>query len=58
MIAIVKGGVQQGNPDAAHEVDALAGATLTSKGVNHLLTFWLGEQGFGPYLDKLRRDGV
>lgn len=58
VIAIVKGGVQQGNPDAAHEVDALAGATLTSKGVNHLLTFWLGEQGFGPYLDKLRRDGV
>ena len=58
VIAIVKGGVQQGSPDAAREVDALAGATLTSKGVNRLLTFWLGEQGFGPYLDKLRRDGV
>jgi Na+-transporting NADH:ubiquinone oxidoreductase subunit C len=54
-IRIVKGGAAQG---AAHQVDALAGATLTSKGVNHLLTFWLGEQGFGPYLDRLRRDGV
>ncbi|MDR0701349.1 MAG: Na(+)-translocating NADH-quinone reductase subunit C [Azoarcus sp.] len=54
-IQIVKGGAAQG---AAHQVDGLAGATLTSKGVNHLLTFWLGEQGFGPYLDKLRRDGV
>ncbi|MDR1423591.1 MAG: Na(+)-translocating NADH-quinone reductase subunit C [Azoarcus sp.] len=58
VIAIVKGGVQQGSPEAAHEVDGLAGATLTSNGINHLLTFWLGEQGFGPYLDKLRRDGV
>ncbi|MDR2260740.1 MAG: Na(+)-translocating NADH-quinone reductase subunit C [Azoarcus sp.] len=54
-IQIVKGGAAQG---AVHQVDGLAGATLTSKGVNHLLTFWLGEQGFGPYLDKLRRDGV
>jgi len=59
-IAIVKGGVQAGDADAGHEVDALAGATLTSKGVNHLLTYWLGQQGFGPYLDKLRQrpDGV
>ncbi|MDR0634357.1 MAG: Na(+)-translocating NADH-quinone reductase subunit C [Azoarcus sp.] len=57
-IRIVKGGVPPGSPDAAHQVDALAGATLTSKGVDHLLAFWLGEQGFGPYLDKLRRDGA
>ncbi|MDR3087653.1 MAG: Na(+)-translocating NADH-quinone reductase subunit C [Azoarcus sp.] len=55
VIRIVKGGVPQGSPDAGHQVDALAGATLTSKGVNHLLTFWLGEQGFGPYLEKLRQ---
>lgn len=57
VIQIVKGGVPQGSPDAGHQVDGLAGATLTSNGVNHLLTFWLGEQGFGPYLDKLRRNG-
>ncbi|MCL2021458.1 MAG: Na(+)-translocating NADH-quinone reductase subunit C [Betaproteobacteria bacterium] len=56
-IEIVKGGVIQGGQKAGHQVDALAGATITSKGVNHLLTFWLGEQGFGPYLERLRRDG-
>jgi Na+-transporting NADH:ubiquinone oxidoreductase subunit C len=36
----------------------LAGATLTSNGVDRLLQFWLGEQGFGPYLAKLRTQGV
>jgi Na+-transporting NADH:ubiquinone oxidoreductase subunit C len=54
-IQIVKGSAAQ---DAAHQVDGLAGATLTSNGVNKLLAFWLGEQGFGPYLDKLRRNGA
>ncbi|MDR2678432.1 MAG: Na(+)-translocating NADH-quinone reductase subunit C [Zoogloeaceae bacterium] len=57
-ITIVKGGVNPGSAEAAHQVDALAGATLTSKGVDHLLVFWLGEQGFGPYLARLRKEGV
>lgn len=49
-----KGGV---NPDVEfeqkHFVDGLSGATLTSNGVNNLIHFWLGENGFGPYLDFL-----
>ena len=53
-VAIVKGGVDPQSPQAAHQVDALAGATLTSVGVDNLLKFWLGEQGFGPFLAKLR----
>ncbi|WP_303787068.1 Na(+)-translocating NADH-quinone reductase subunit C [Azovibrio restrictus] len=58
VIKIVKGGVDPASPDAAHQVDALAGATLTSNGVDRLLQFWLGEQGFGPYLAKLRQQGA
>ncbi len=58
IIKVVKGGVDPASPDAGHQVDALAGATLTSKGVDRLLQFWLGEQGFGPYLAKLRQQGV
>lgn len=57
-IHIVKGGVDPASPDAKHQVDGLAGATLTSNGVDRLLQFWLGEQGFGPYLAKLRTQGV
>jgi Na+-transporting NADH:ubiquinone oxidoreductase subunit C len=56
-IRIVKGNVPQNSPDAKYQVDGLAGATLTSNGVNKLLHFWLGEQGFGPYLERLRKNG-
>ncbi len=35
-----------------YQVDALSGATLTSNGVTNMLRFWLGEDGFGPYLQN------
>jgi Na+-transporting NADH:ubiquinone oxidoreductase subunit C len=57
-IRVAKGSVDPSNPNAVHHVDALAGATLTSNGVDRLLQFWLGEQGFGPYLAKLRAQGA
>jgi Na+-transporting NADH:ubiquinone oxidoreductase subunit C len=53
-IQVIKGSADPQGPMAAHHVDGLAGATLTSNGVNNLLHFWLGEQGFGPFLAKLR----
>ncbi len=58
VIHIVKGSVDPASPDAIHQVDGLAGATLTSKGVDHLLQYWLGEQGFGPFLARLRTEGA
>jgi Na+-transporting NADH:ubiquinone oxidoreductase subunit C len=36
-----------------YQVDALSGATLTSNGVTNMLKFWLGQNGFGPYLKNL-----
>lgn len=56
-IGLVKGGVNAASPDAVYQVDGIAGATLTSNGVTHLLQFWLGQQGFGPYLKALRSSG-
>lgn len=53
-IDIVKGSVDESAAGAEHKVDGLSGATLTSNGVEHMLHFWLGERGFGPYLNKLR----
>ncbi len=42
-------------PDAADfHVDAISGATLTSNGVENMVRYWLGEQGFGPFLARLR----
>lgn len=40
-----------------HRVDGLAGATITSRGVSQTIRFWLGEHGFGPYLDRLKKEG-
>ncbi|THF62927.1 Na(+)-translocating NADH-quinone reductase subunit C [Pseudothauera nasutitermitis] len=53
-VQVVKGSVDPQGTLAAYQVDGLAGATLTSNGVNNLLHFWLGEQGFGPFLARLR----
>jgi Na+-transporting NADH:ubiquinone oxidoreductase subunit C len=53
-IQVVKGTVDSGTPNAENKVDGLAGATLTSKGVSNLVRFWVGEKGFGPYLDRMR----
>lgn len=57
VLTVVKGatGPPAVNP---HEVDGLSGATMTSNGVTHLVQFWLGERGFGPYLRKLAGEGA
>jgi Na+-transporting NADH:ubiquinone oxidoreductase subunit C len=53
-VEVVKG--RAGPPESdPHRVDGLSGATLTARGVSNLLHFWLGESGFGPYLDLLRQ---
>lgn len=52
-LTVVKG--QAGTPEEdPYSVDGLSGATLTSRGVTHLVQFWLDDEGFGPYLDRAR----
>jgi Na+-transporting NADH:ubiquinone oxidoreductase subunit C len=41
-----------------YHIDALAGATLTTNGVNNLVRFWMGETGFGPFLDNLKAGDI
>ena len=55
-IAVVKG-LAGGVDEAPYAVDGLSGATITSRGVTNLLRFWLGPDGFGPYLARLRGAG-
>ncbi len=52
VIDVVKGTAP---PDAISKVDGLSGATLTARGVENLVLFWLGENGYGPFLAKLRQ---
>lgn len=35
-------------------VDALSGATLTSRGVDGLVRFWMSERGFEPFLERVK----
>ena len=37
-------------------VYGISGATLTGRGVSNMIQFWLGEQGYKPYLDTLRKE--
>lgn len=53
VLRVIKGSVNPEHPQAEHQVDAIAGATLTANGVTHMIHFWLGEDGFGPFLAKL-----
>lgn len=53
-IQVVKGAA--GND--INKVDGLSGATLTSNGVENTFTFWTGENGFGPFLAKVREGAL
>ena len=57
-IQVLKGSVSAGSAQEQWQVDGLSGATLTTKGVNNLVRYWLGEQGFKPLLDNLRQGEV
>ncbi len=50
-LEIVKGTAPAGS---AHAIDGLSGATLTSKGVDNLIKFWLGEGGYAGFLTNLK----
>lgn len=48
--------VAKGAGSGVHQVDAVSGATRTTTGVTRLLRFWLGPDGYGPYLQRLRTE--
>ncbi|WP_333606394.1 Na(+)-translocating NADH-quinone reductase subunit C [Arsukibacterium sp.] len=52
--------LKPGNADPAspHQVDGLSGATLTANGVQNTFNFWIGENGFGPFLTKVRQGAL
>ena len=53
-LSVIKGLVDTTASDSIYKIDGLAGATLTSNGVTNLLKFWMGENGFGPYLTRFK----
>lgn len=47
----------RGTASTPYEVDAISGASFTSNGMTNILRFWLGDNGFGPLLARLKREG-
>lgn len=57
-IEVIKGLVDLSRPDAKYKVDGLSGATLTTRGVNNLVKFWLGDEGYKTFLTKLKEEVI
>lgn len=53
-IEVLKGAVDPASSDLSYQIDGLAGATLTTRGVSNLVQYWLGENGFEPFLANLK----
>ena len=55
IIEVIKGIVDRTSPSSDHQIDGLSGSTLTTRGVDYTIKYWLGEEGYGPYIDQLRK---
>ncbi len=53
-LEVLKGAANPNSANAVHQIDGLSGATLTTRGVDNLIQYWMGDAAFGPLLDKLR----
>ena len=53
-LSLIKGSVDPTKAGSQYQVDGLAGATLTSTGVTNLVRYWTSDEGFAPYLKKVR----
>ncbi len=58
VIQVIKSIVDPSDPEKNSKIDGLSGATITTRGVDDLVKFWLGKDGYGVYLEKLRKEGV
>ncbi len=50
--------VVRGDASGPFEVDGISGATRTGNGVANMVRFWMGPLGYGPFLDRLAREGL
>ena len=55
-LEIIKGTVDRNRPEASYQIDGLSGATITARGVDKMLKFWFGEDGYAPFLNKMREE--
>lgn len=49
--------VVKGSASTDYQVDGLSGATITSRGVQNMLVYWMGSEGFGPFIKSRQESG-
>lgn len=57
-ISVIKGAVDPNHSQADYQVDGLAGATITTRGVHNMLAYWLSEKGYGRLIETLKEGGT
>jgi len=50
--------VVRGNASGPYEVDGISGASVTGYAISDMLEFWMGERGFGPFLERLKEGKI
>ena len=53
-LSVIKGKVNASTPQPEHKVDGLSGASLTTRGVDNLVKFWMGSMGYAKFLNNLK----
>ena len=44
-------------PKDDYSINSLTGATITSNGVSKMMKYWMGDEGFGPYIKQKKGSG-
>tara|TARA_B100000768_G_scaffold181215_1_gene203367 strand:+ start:4182 stop:4955 length:774 start_codon:yes stop_codon:yes gene_type:complete len=52
-LSVIKGKVQSDDINSNYKVDGLSGATLTSRGVTNMITYWFGDSGYSKLFKEL-----
>jgi Na+-transporting NADH:ubiquinone oxidoreductase subunit C len=55
VLDVIKGAVDVTSSKANMQIDGLSGSTITTKGVDQMIKYWFGDDGYGSFLDKLRK---
>lgn len=56
-LRIIRGEVSEDSPEAAFEIDGLAGATVTANGVLNIIRYWFGPHGYAQFLNNFPNIG-
>jgi Na+-transporting NADH:ubiquinone oxidoreductase subunit C len=57
-LTVIKGKVDPSEENARYQIDGLSGSTLTTRGLDAMVKFWLGDQGYGAFLKQLKKDNT